>query len=360
VVTATGLPFVTIPWSALDSSGLDTATVHTVHRTSDTWETKVHDFNEPPAGAAWRYDQPRYYMGAEHWLPGSKGVLIHKTGEFIESQDWSQAEAPGKPTMPNGWYSEPLEVRTRMNEEYTRETQRWQLTWERYTGVQKETGRKRLYLNRYAYAPELELYEHEDGTVHYRYTTQRHWLGESLIRAQVPYRAKNGTRRRRWAYFLSGFDSNEARPSYFFTELPPGVKPTTVAEAYDTLKPKVVALAEEMGREVQRQGDIYWVPMPDLTLRDLKQQGGVHRHRGGTHLVEVKNSRREFVAPRRDDVHVLSTNHTATDVVTVGPLTYARGILRHEPDFRRPDHARIKLGDRKTWGLVLKNMTPTT
>ena len=150
-----------------------------------------------------------------------------------------------------------------------------------------------------------------------RPSRNRHWLGESLVtgnvatatrtvlalpgqgpargrhprpsrrRARPAHRVRGATRRpsppwpvvqrlpaepgstpkhgARTAYFLSGFDSNETRPSYFFCELPPKVKPTTVAEAYDTLKPTAVRLAEEYGRDVKRQGDIFAVPVPAWT-----------------------------------------------------------------------------------------------
>jgi hypothetical protein len=160
--------------------------------------------------------------------------------------------------------------------------------------------------------------------------------------------------RQRQAYFLSGFDANEARTSYFFCELPPGVRPMTVAEAYDTLKPQAVITAEALGRDVMRQGDIYWIPMPDLTTKDLKAQGRFTRR-------EVKYEPRAWGPPRAisySDASVLSTNHTVTEKVQVGRLTYAKGIMRHEPDGRQPDHARIKLGDGKTWGLVVKNTVP--
>ena len=48
--------------------------------------------------------------------------------------------------------------------------------------------------------------------------------------------------------FLSGFDHNERRPSYFLCELPPGCTAGTLAEAYEALKPDGVRLAEQMGR----------------------------------------------------------------------------------------------------------------
>lgn len=140
--------------------------------------------------------------------------------------------------------------------------------------------------------------------------------------------------RRRWAYYLSGFDENETRPSYFFAELPRGPKPTTVEEALDTLKPSSVRLAESMGREVARQGDVFAIPMPGVTLRELKKLGGVLTRHG----------------------NLFGTNHEATDVVVVGDATYARGTIRHNPADRRPDHKRLTIG--KTWHRMVKNTVP--
>jgi hypothetical protein len=169
---------------------------------------------------------------------------------------------------------------------------------------------------------------------------------------------RNRVNRQRWAYFLSGFDSNEARPSYFFCELPPKARPTSVAEAYQVLKPRAVHLAEQVGREVERQGDIFWIPMPDLTLRDLRKQGTYLKRTTETEEFGPDWNRTRVTHFTGGEPYVLSTNHTVSEQVRVGRLTYARGIMRHEPDRRRPDHARIKLGDGKTWGLVVKNTVP--
>lgn len=158
--------------------------------------------------------------------------------------------------------------------------------------------------------------------------------------------------RRRWAYFLSGFDNNETTPSYFFCELPPKARPTTVAEAYEALKPSAVKIAEQSGRAVNRQGDIFAIPMPGVTLRELKKQGGVHIRR--PRLIE-QDGRMVWSGPRPS---LLGTNHVATEVVHLGALTYARGTLTHAPEGRRPDHRRVRIGDGKTWALVQKNTVP--
>lgn len=170
--------------------------------------------------------------------------------------------------------------------------------------------------------------------------------------------------RRRWAHYLSGFDENETRPSYFFCELPPEAKPQTVAEAYQALKPEAVVYAESIGREVQRQGDIFAIPMPSVTLQQLKKDGGEHvrratevvertwwpqRGRGGSRTVRVRESLHQ--------AHVLGTNHEATEVVRMPDgRVYGRGALTHSPSDREPDHKRVSLG--KTWHLLVKNTVP--
>lgn len=241
-----------------------------------------------------------------------------------------------------------------------------------------------------------ELTRLPGGRFRYNWTSRRHWLGESLIEATVPYlvrrhckecgdtgRAEGPIRmrwhprherrweeesrggvydiewselltdtwsrprcpgcggqgtsamwRRRRTKFLSGFDANENRPSYFFCELPPKCTATTVEEAYAALKPDVVHLAEQMGREVKRQGDIFAVPLAGVTKRSLRKAGARFERRGA----------------------LFSTNHVATETAYMPDgNTIVRGTLTHAPHGRRPDHHRVALGD---WHLVVKNTVP--
>ena len=146
-----------------------------------------------------------------------------------------------------------------------------------------------------------------------------------------------GATRTRTAQFLSAFDTNETRPSYFFCELPPGSQATTIEEAYETLKPDAVRLAEQMGRTVFRQGDIFAIPLVNATKRGLRKQGARFERRGS----------------------LFGTNHVGTEVAYLpNGTTLVRGVLHHAPEFRRPDHKRVRLGD--GWHVVLKNLVPTT
>ncbi len=134
------------------------------------------------------------------------------------------------------------------------------------------------------------------------------------------------------AYFLSAFDTQEGFGLYFFCQLPKGAAPKTVAEAREALKPAEVVHAEHAQRRVFRQGDVF--------------------------AIEMHWSTRSLPGPSERSVHVLETNHVATEVRHLPGQTYARGWLRHKPAFRRPDHHAVKLGDGKTWYLLVKNTVP--
>lgn len=323
------LESVIIPHAALTACGIDFDSVQIIDVKPDWGESGTIVSKEFPKGAKWEYEHTR----------------VEGTGDFFESpwMEFARSYArnhEGKAYVPY---------------------------------LNRNTGRKRLWQR----SREWTLVDDGEGGIEYHHEWHRHRLGGSLIRAKVDYIARikcvacNGTgkaeertdrfgnvydhcpdcavfsggrivgrpgmrsvRRQRWAYFLSAFDDGETRPSYFLCELDPKARPTTFEEAIESLKPQAVKLAESMGREVKRQGDIFAIPMPSLTLAQLKKMGGKHERFG----------------------NLLGTNHQATDVVRVGKHTYIRGTMRHVPEFRRPDHVRVTVG--KTWHLVQKNTVP--
>jgi hypothetical protein len=130
-------------------------------------------------------------------------------------------------------------------------------------------------------------------------------------------------------YFLSGFDVNEPGLSYFFCELQPGVTPTTVEEAYETLKPESVIKAEEAGRKIRRQGDMFFISLPHGTVLEgpIINWGQLH-----------------------------GTNHIAHEVIYHQGLTYARRLVKHAPRGRPRDHQSLHLGGH--WHLCVKNTVP--
>lgn len=431
-VAGHGLPVVTIPHQALDSAGIDLATVDIVDVQSDWW-TKTVITKEHLVGT-WDYELDYSDYG---------GWQNSLTGEFVARGSYWGPNAVREPgiecdheiDMPGPWkmgfnwerekvLREKRDVHDRLHHG----------VWETVSPHRRNTGRKRAMMTTHT---EWELVDEPDAPLGYIFkrVVRRHWLGGSLIKAQVPYQIQtkhqecNGTgvspakwyvrntwrdgqgplteeqmadaqrrndilmsrdsgirpplgwagfievydehtecrgcggrgrvsaTRRRTAYFLSGFDENETRPSYYFCELPPKVKPQTVEEALETLKPEAVRIAEQMGREVKRQGDIFATPMPGLTLRELKQQGGQHVRKPKLVQEDPEDPGSRLVAsgPRPN---LLGTNHEATEVVYVGRQTYARGVIRHVPESRRPDHRALSLG--KQWHLIQKNTVPVS
>lgn len=406
------LPVVTIPHSALAAAGIDRASVQVVNVQRD-WSTNTVITKDHLVGT-WDYELDYSDMGG--WQNSKTGEYVARTKNWGESAPsvgcdciLPTAVGPWKPGW--NWHRDEAERTARTAHIRARHG-----VWEEVRPQHRNTGRKTARATSYI---EWELVNEPTAPLGYVFqrTVSRHWLGASLITAKVNYDARvkhtecggtgigdvwyyrvhpmssefvsgplteeamavaqqhndwaterNGgirqpfswiyldlikayaeqhncrgctkgfltVRKSRTAYFLSGFDANETRPSYFFCELPPKVRPTTVEEAYETLKPTAVKLAEEAGRTVARQGDIFAVPMPGLTLRELKAQGGVLTKMG----------------------RLLGTNHAASEVVTVGSQTYARGTMRHVPGNRRPDHRNVTIG--RQWSLIVKNTVPVS
>lgn len=183
-------------------------------------------------------------------------------------------------------------------------------------------------------------YPRDDGR--FEYQTYRHWLGASVFKADYEYYDRE---RREYVngggYFLSAFDEQEPQPLYFLAELPQGAEPQSVEDALEALKPDEVKDAEAEGLTIIRQGDVFAIPTTKDT-RTLKLSG-------------------DYYDTKHLD-YVLGVNHTATDIIEVygdQTTTYARGILRHEPgQWRQAEHKRQKMGDGKTWHLLVKNTVP--
>ena len=318
-----------IPFSALAEAGIDLDTVQIIHVLPDRNEEIRHHSDTFPAGAVWHNDP------------------IYETRELTEETkaEWSK----------HHWYG--LHNPSVPIEQVPLAYRHWTVS----------VGKKQvLRTGRSPYRGEIAITRNDDGTKSYDWTTSHHWLGESLIRARVTWRNGVADPRRfnradftvhhRWAYFLSGFDHQEPTPLYFFAELPPRVKPTTVDEAYTFLKPEPVLLAEQMERAVTRQGDIFAVET-SLTTRALTKQGAVYEKRLYTDTPSWWGQR----ANRVQTAQLLGTNHCATEVARLpGGITLARGSLYHDPIGRRRDHVRRRIGDGKTWHIIVKNTVPNT
>jgi hypothetical protein len=397
------IPSVVIPFAALDAAGMDRASLELVDDEPERHETIPHSAVIP-----WRADGIKYvWRDGMTWrnVPADEREARRAAGE---------AYPPSQEYVPTG------------RRDVDRETSAPFPTH----GVTVDVPEDAAWLMVLAIVG-CDVAEYRDAVapVVARWNTYRHWLGESLIRGRVkvPSRAckcqtdpamteldrsnvgADGCGRRgcswgmvhprpRVALFLSGFDENERRPLYFLCELPKvDVPPTTVREAYRDLKPETVKLAEAMGKDVKRQGDIYAIPT-ELTTRQLRSMGATfgrknHRIRWtDADPVDVYGPRvanryptdlerethpMDYIAgighvihghqyiPRvatdldadSETARLLGTNHVGTYVARLpNGTTLARGTMTHDPGFRGPDHSRVTLGD--AWHVILKNTVP--
>ena len=330
---------VIIPHEALNSAGIDLETVQIVHVKPDSHTTTKHRTTERPEGSCWRREEV-----AEYRRPSDEdyAVALVKATEDAKRSYEGRVRRHGED--PSLW-SDPGEFKPPTKNDLYLYSKR------------VVTGHvDKLYTSGRRGAPEITVTKLETGETEYTWTTTRHWLGEALIRARITWRTYEDDgmhRHHRWAYYLSGFDHEEARPLYFFAELPRGAKPTTVAEAYEALKPDPVKMAEQMNRPVFRQGDIFGVPLEAMDRKALKALNARIVRRKVPPIPEGQWSV-EVTLP-----YVLNTNHTATEVAYLPDgVTLARGTMYHDPEGRRADHARRRLGDGKTWHVVIKNTVP--
>lgn len=366
---------VIIPYSALDSAGIDRDTVRLIHRLDDRWVTTEHRYTEFPPGAAWynhRITERRMKSDAD-----IGAMLTERHARALADWAWQKRHYAKDPAGQQ-WLKSRIEAGPPV-----RPTRLSVGEWDLHESVTVGYDRK-LYTRKGARGYEITVTE-EGGQTVYSWTTGRHWLGESLIRARTSYttnhrctecggfgtgpkvqehgyrwelacdtcsgRGQTTKTHHRWAYYLSGFDHQEARELYFFCELPYGCKPTTVDEAYEVLKPEPVKMAEQMNRPVFRQGDIFGVPIETMNTKVLKALKARIERR-----VTINSSKPGINLP-----YILNTNHTATEVAYLpNGVTLARGVMYHDPSFRQADHARRRLGDGKTWHVVIKNTVPVT
>jgi len=158
-------------------------------------------------------------------------------------------------------------------------------------------------------------------------TRQVHTLGDSVVRV-------------RDRYYLSAVDETGVggRGMYFLAELQTDHAPTSLADAFNFLKPKVVLEAEARGANVRRQGEWFAIPTKLLTsqlMRDVARRLAVHRER---HVLG------------RDGHHELEE----AVIYRVGPQkgeVYARGVLKHTKN----EHEDLDLGTIR-WHLVVHNI----
>src|SRR5882724_2303470 len=155
---------------------------------------------------------------------------------------------------------------------------------------------------------------------------QIHTLGDSVLRVKDHF-------------YLSGVDeTGKGNGMYFFAELVTKQAPSTLAEAYKTLKPKVVRQAEGLELNVLRQGEWFAIPAQVRTLelmRDVERGIAAHRQR---HVLG------------KDGHHELEEAVLYKAGERKGQV-YARGVLRHTQD----EHEDLDLGTVR-WYLIVHNV----
>ncbi len=174
--------------------------------------------------------------------------------------------------------------------------------------------------------PDREVYvgEHagRDGEVRSVY---HHLMGRSVFRIGRHY-------------YLSGLDetARDLWHGFFLAQLPRKV--TSVADALESLKPPAVLMAEEVGIDVKRQGEFYFIPASIQSLR-----GAVRRtwHHGSSQ--DFATNYLPHARPGRQE------RHFATTLRVKDGTLYVKGTVRHNAK----EHKMLTLGSE--WHTVYEN-----
>jgi hypothetical protein len=407
---ASGIPTIILPFSAIDAAGIDHSTIRILAIDADEWHTVEFRSSEFPDDAEW--------IPTHEAIPGTGHYTTHpETGEF-----WASAEYETWESIPesirayfnsDGTVRDEFRERVQYGQAFGRRYRKWDTRpardyatgpiefpndngWRARTTyyvppVYRHTGRN--LQGRHG-----EYTVNADGT--YSQTRSVHQLGQSVFRAA--YRGSNG--KRYWANFLSGVDSTPTGSGYFLVQLPKRADVSSVASAIESLKPETVRVAEGMGIEVKRQGDLFAIPT-EYSIRDLRKMGADIRQSAKaseqrrdaikrewedrfttalmalempTHMWEyrqhpdnvqwrnftrmhahyselARKAIREF-----DSTHaihtkreVYGTRHYGTDIAILpSGVTLARGTLRHSGG----DHSMLRMG--KVWHIIVRNTVP--
>lgn len=360
-VRKTGVPNVTIPFSALEAANIVFDSIEVVEEVRDRWTTTWRTYSVAQL--------PTYYRDT-HDLHGYVSVYRQGTSEqavFRPNED-GMYELPSD----RHWLGEALIRATARVQSERKATDAEISDYKRFVAFSRHVRELRAeceqlqsdfhaacHAVQYIYpSPYGGRFTYDSTRVPPNVHAEVEEIRDRLHAAQARHSAANYSRnapdahgirerhgRRGTEYvipitvskrskYLSAFDHNEAREVYFLCELP-RTSASTVDEAFEALKPREVLDAESAGLTPRRQGDIFAIPTA-YTTRELKSRGEL-----------VKRP------------HVLGTNHTASEVIETTEGTYARGILRHDPgQWRDPDHARVRMGDGRTWHRLVKNTVP--
>ena len=148
-------------------------------------------------------------------------------------------------------------------------------------------------------------YTDEDGQEQIRY---EHLLGSALFEYQGDY-------------FLSSTDPNgKWGRNYFLTKLTRAA--STVADAYESLKPEAVKAAEAEGVEVKRQGEYFFISA---------SHGPLFAGAKPLRFRKAQVLKGEPLPSADNRVH--PHQHVPTETVRFGEVTLCRGTVRHRGEF---------------------------
>ncbi len=363
-IRATGLPSMIVPFSAMRSAGIVMSSVKRVHVAADTRETVYHetgDWGKLPRHM--RYvtqtsTEVRYRT--EPCKNGPRGSLepYYFEGGQLLRRNIGEDDCPGTDHFTPYTAYDYDQVRRSPDEDgiYRWKTTVHHLGASVFTATYQAGTRPERHW-RTGHDREA-MYKRFEDTGSYDWenpVTRRYYYTEN-----TPVYAE--------AYFLSAFDEQESPPLYFLAQLPDGIsEPRSVGEAFEALKPEMVRRAEADGKAITRQGDVFAVEV-GMSTRELSALGATAVI---TPPEEVSTADPERYRRWRKQHNlggteswVLGVNHTASETMTAGDghFTYARGTLRHRRVVHgvitRGEHRRQRMGDGKTWHLLVKNTVP--
>lgn len=195
-----------------------------------------------------------------------------------------------------------------------------------------------------------------DPTPKHTHTKMVHFLGETLFKVE----------RRAWdpeldlytpyfAYFVCGLDRNDdpMRRNFFLAQLPEGVKPTTVDDALNALRPN------DVPADALRQGEWFFLPtdkkfgasqviknvkaIAKSLTEDIAHGVPIVSDDSGTQYQRLQEGGWNLYARRK--------RHRASRMVCSDGV-YVSGMIRDE------EHDLLRLGDGKQWFRVVRNLSP--
>lgn len=350
-----------LPFQALAGAGIDTTTVVSIHVEEDRWEQVVHPVGNPrtKVGKGWTpVSETRYQRVFEQTISGHR-IRYTQTKTSV----WTHADGRTTPYRPS-W----------------REIEGWteELVWSDRGTLIVVWG---VDINGIGAWRPIQRQNNQA-----RWIERVHHLGGSLFSAA----SADGRRHR----FVSSFDALENPPMYFLAQIPDRARAATVTEAVISLKPPIVAAAEEKGLAVFRQGDVFAIETGltddevyaqaksrvrrDVVMASVDTNTVARRIADGRSWPEpVKGEVREYLPcpcgcghkrwvgngiKAQHSLSIYRTGHTATEVVVgKGGATYIKGSMHHDPRIEEPgrmgEHRVIDLTEGR-WFLCVRNTVP--